>query len=92
MEGNSASALDIRALSEFGALTHHDQIWVVDGRDYIAECGVHMSYGEIWLVESHDRTTAVITADGKDGPRPRVPKKKTMEGVTSQQHILPSTD
>lgn len=65
MKRKTAIDLGIETVSEFGALTHYDRIWLVDRRAYITECGALMSNGEIWLVKSHDRTTLAI-ADGKE--------------------------
>jgi len=55
--------LCIAAVSELGALTQYDEIWLVDHRDYITECGALQSNGEFWLVRFHDRTTALVIAD-----------------------------
>jgi hypothetical protein len=46
--------LCIAAVSELGALTNYDEIWLVDHRDYITECGALTSNGDIWLVRSYD--------------------------------------
>jgi hypothetical protein len=66
MKGKPAIDLGIETVSEFGALTHYDAIWLVDRRDYITECGAFMSNSEIWLVKSHNRTTALAIADSKE--------------------------
>ena len=66
MERKLTVDFDIEAVSEFGALAHYDEIWLVDHRDYISQRGVAMSYGEIWRVESHDRTTALVITDSKE--------------------------
>jgi hypothetical protein len=58
--------LGTKAVLEFGALTHYDEIWLVDGRDFITECGALMAYGEIWRIESRNRTTALVIA-AKEG-------------------------
>jgi hypothetical protein len=70
--------LGIKAVSGFGALTHYDEIWLVDRRNYITECGVLMSDGEIWLVDSHDRTTALVIADCKEAPDSEFSKDEIM--------------
>jgi hypothetical protein len=33
----------IQTVSEFGALTHYDEIWLVERSDYTSECGALMS-------------------------------------------------
>src|SRR5262249_33808256 len=66
MKRNTTIDPGIEALSEFGALAHYDETWLVDRRDYITECGAPMSDGEIWRVNYHDRTTALVVADGKE--------------------------
>ena len=66
MKRKPAIDLGIETVSEFGALTNYDGIWLVDPRNHITECGAFMSNGEIWLVKSHDRTTALAIADSKE--------------------------
>jgi hypothetical protein len=88
MERNSAIDPGIQAASEFGALTHHDEVWLVDGRGYITECGARMSYGEIWLVESHDRTTAVVFADRREAPDYEFQMKKATKSIAGQRQML----
>jgi hypothetical protein len=52
-------------VSEFRPLTDYDEIWLVDGRDYLTECTALRSCGEIWLVESRDSTTALVMAESE---------------------------
>jgi hypothetical protein len=56
----------IRAVSGLGEQTYYDEIWLIDCCGYVTECGALMSDGEIWLVDSHDRTTALVIADSKE--------------------------
>jgi hypothetical protein len=53
----------IKVVSGFGAQTYYDEIWLIDSCNCVTECGALPSDGEIWLVESHDRTTALVIAD-----------------------------
>jgi len=73
MKTNPTIDLYIAAVSEPGALTHYDEIWLADHRDYVTECGALMSNGEIWLVKSHDRTTALVIADSEEAQFVRPP-------------------
>jgi hypothetical protein len=57
---------DIKTVPGFGDLTHYDEIWLVDRHGYITENGALVSDGEIWIVESHNGTTALVIADGKE--------------------------
>ena len=68
MKRETANDLGIETVSEFGALTHYDEIWQIDRRDCVTQRGAVMSYGEIWRVDFHDRTTALVVADGKATP------------------------
>lgn len=47
-----------------------------------------MSCGEIWRVESRDRTTSVVIADDKEEPDSELPNERNYEGVTSLRQIL----
>ena len=73
MKRKTANDLGIETVSEFGALTHYDEIWLVDRRENVTECGAVMSYGEIWRVDSHDRATALAIADSEGAPDSEVP-------------------
>ena len=65
MKRNPAIGHAIKAVSGFGTPTQYDEIWLVDHDNCINECGALTSDGEIWLVESYDRTTALVVADSK---------------------------
>jgi hypothetical protein len=86
MKGKPTFDRGIETVSEFGALTHHDEIWLVDRRDYITECGALTSYGEIWLVESQDRTTALVIADSKEVAGVRLARLPSRPATSANPH------